>query len=43
MRTSEKVGRIYQVHAARNPEQTWFWSITALIPRRANQWARRDL
>ena len=28
----EKIGRIYQVHAARSPEQTWFWSITALNP-----------
>ena len=28
----EKIGRIYQVHAARSPEQAWFWSITARIP-----------
>ena len=28
----EKIGRIYEQHAARSPEQAWFWSITALIP-----------
>ena len=28
----EVIGRIYEQHAARSPEQAWFWSITALIP-----------
>jgi hypothetical protein len=28
----EVIGRIYEVHAARSPEQAWFWSITALTP-----------
>jgi hypothetical protein len=28
----EVIGHIYEVHAARSPEQAWFWSITALIP-----------
>ena len=28
----EKIGHIYEVHAARSPEQAWPWSITALIP-----------
>jgi hypothetical protein len=28
----EVIGRIYEVRAARGPEQAWFWSITALIP-----------
>ena len=42
----EVIGRIYEQHAARRPEQAWFWSITALIPnpyRRPDQWTRRDL
>jgi hypothetical protein len=29
------VGRIYERHAPANPDQTWFWSITAYVEPRA--------
>jgi hypothetical protein len=28
----QKIGRIYEVHAARSPEQAWYWSITEMVP-----------
>ena len=43
----EKIGHIYEVHAARSPEQAWPWSVNHRSDpepdRRPHQWPRRDL